>query len=155
VPLFPGSANRQDSNPRLRGIDADDRAVLKRIGVVANDLGHVLPDVLGHHVLSSHLQDARPSSVGRGEKRREIEIVGEHHAPLVSGPGHDRAVAGPRISNGGPVRRVNAPPSKKVHPSGREVHIEQYSHEALSGISASSARHAAYDKAAWMSSASR
>ena len=32
-------------------MDGDDGAFLKRVGVIPNDLDHMLSDVFGHHVL--------------------------------------------------------------------------------------------------------
>jgi len=111
--------------------------------------------VSGCDVLRAHLNDAwRLLPAGR-EKGSEAQVVSEDYMSRRIRPCHDLRIRSPRVPDVRPMDRFPTVTRKNRHPLGGEVHIDNQLHGTDRGTSISSARHAAYDNASRMSSASR
>ena len=60
-------------------------------------------DSFGQHVFSSNLDHARTCGVCECEEVAEIEIMGEDHETMLSGPLQDISIRSPRIADLCPV----------------------------------------------------
>ena len=111
--------------------------------------------VCGSDVLSAHLDHARSVGVGGRQQRAKAKVVCKHHMTCVACPGHDLRIACSMVSDTGPMNGFETVALENRYPLRGEVHVDYQLHRIDNGISISSARQAAYDKASRMSSASR
>jgi len=85
----------------------------------------------------------------------KAKIVSQDYVTGRIGPRHDHRVGGAWVADRRPVDGFPTVALKNRDPVRGEVHIDDEFHETSRGTSISSARHAAYDNASRMSSASR
>lgn len=111
--------------------------------------------VLRCDVLRADLNDARALSVCGRKQCAKPEVVSEDNMTSGIRPRHDLRIGGPWVADGRPMDRFPTVALQNRYPLRGEVHIDNQLHGTDNGISISSARHAAYDNASRMSSASR
>jgi hypothetical protein len=109
----------------------------------------------GNTSCGANLNDARAERMGQGEDRPEVQVVGEHDARLLAGPLDDLTILGAQVPDAGPVRGIDTSALEVFDPMRGQADVDEDPHEVRRGTSTSSARHAAYERAAWMSSSSR
>ncbi len=116
-----------------------------------NQYGFQVPrrDVLGH------LDDAWAASVCGCQQATKTKIVSEDDMTGCIRPRHDLWIGGTWVADRRPMDRFPTEPLKNRYPVRGEVHIDDQLHGTSRGTSISSARHAAYDNASRISSASR
>ena len=100
-------------------------------------------DVLGQHVLSSHLDDARSIGAARRQNRPEIEIVREDDMGVKLRPFEDLPIRRSGRSDLAPVPCFDSLLFEEPHSLGRQIHVDKYLQAAVRGGSTSSARLAA------------
>src|SRR5260370_10430560 len=132
----------------------DEHARLEGGGMLRQNANDHLPDGIRQNVLAAHLHDTRTARTCQREQGSEIEVVGEHDVPVIPRVAHQLGVGSTRVSDRGPVYRLDVVSGEDGRPRGRQVHVDENLHCARGG-STSSARHAAYASAALMSAGSR
>lgn len=103
---------------------------------------------------NSQLDDARTVEACCSENSAKVEIVSEEDHAVVATPTEDHVIGSIRFTDGRPVTCLVSARRQKIHPRGREVHVDDDSHVPTAS-SNSSLLHAAYCSAARMSSGSR
>ena len=137
-PRPPRAARRQQASSRIV-------AESESTGVPTFEDGHLAFEPARRSVRLPVSQPASPRSPGRASARSVVRRAPPHHFVIRRGG----------VSNLRPMNTVPAFGLQDAAPPRRQVHVDQELHGCASGTSISSERHAAYDRAAVMSSASR
>ena len=94
-------------------------------------------------ILSTELDDARPSDGARGEDCREVQIVGDQDELVLVRSREDLDVRRGCSTDCGPVDSLEPVARQPLDPAWRQVHVHEQLHGWRSGTSISSARQAA------------
>ena len=102
-----------------------------------------LSNDLRYGVLRPNLNHARTACLRCSEKIAEVQIMREHHETVLPGVGHDDSIRRSRITEHGPVLRLDSSGSKILNPGRAEIHVDRNLHDGEIETSNSSDRQAA------------
>jgi hypothetical protein len=134
-----------------RPIEADDSAPREVRCAAFQRLQQRRTSCLRYNRFTSEKNDTRPGLSRMREDLREIEIVRKNDIFMLSGESTDLRVGRRRIPGIRPMKCLVTGACQFVNPPGREVHVDQKTHQLARGNSRPCARFAAYASASRIS----